>query len=644
MNRERSALPVSSHAGRPGGLAYRGLLFAIPIVLAVPLVAWLGLPRFSLSPEETGPMMCVVRRGQFTHDVTEHGNVESANNVEIRCEVESHGQGTMIIWIIPEGTYVEPVPDWKPTEPGEEPPDLLVKLDSSALEDKRMQQQIVCNSSEAAVIQAKNNFETAKIEKKEYLEGTYQEEKNKVEGQILLAEESLVRQQQYLEDSKLLHAKGFISDRELQGDEYKLEQEKITLANATTGLEVLEKYRKLRNILELDAKINIAEAKLKSEEHSHQLDLDKLAEIEEQIAKCTIRAPQAGQVVYANVTDRRGGQEVIIEEGTMVRERQEIIRLPDPKNMQVKAKINEAKVSMVEKGMAATIELDAFTDSKLTGTVEKVSEYPLPTAWFAGNVKEYETIIRINDFPEDLQMRPGMTAKVSIRVEQLDDVLMVPVQAVFEHGGKHYCVLRNGGEFVAREVVIGSTNDKDVVIRKGLKEGEAVVLGAARMRDELDLPELPPETQLAAQSPGPRLDSTETRKPRGDSESPQEGARPDGAATSDGPRAGGFDPGRMFQALDTNSDGRLEGDEIPDRMKSNLPAIDTDGDGAVDRSEMSAMGSRFRRQGGGRGGPGSGGPGEPGGGERPARPGGGQGPGGPGGRSRSPGGGQGAQQ
>lgn len=645
MNRERSSPPVSSRAGRPGGLAYRGLLFAIPIVVAVPLIAWLGLPRFSLSSEETGPMMHVVRRGQFIHNVTEHGNVESANNVEIRCEVESHGQGTMIIWIIPEGTYVEPVPDWKPKEPGEEPPDLLVKLDSSSLEDQRTQQQIVCNSSEAAVIQARNNLETAKIEKKEYLEGTYQEEKNKVEGEILLAEESLVRQQQYLEDSKLLHAKGFISDRELQADEYKLEQEKITLANASTGLEVLEKYRKLRNILELDAKINIAEAKLKSEEHSHQLDLDKLAEIEEQIAKCTIRAPQAGQVVYANVTDRRGGQEVIIEEGTTVRERQEIIRLPDPKNMQVKAKINEAKVSMVERGMPAMIELDAFTDSKLTGTVEKVNEYPMPSAWYAGNVKEYETIIKINDFPDDLQMRPGMTAKVAIRVEQLDDVLLVPVQAVLEHGGKHYCVLRNGEDFEARQVVIGSTNDKEVVIREGLKDGEAVVLGAALMRDDLDLPELPPETELAAQSPGPVTGGTETRspRPRNDSESPQQGARPGGEARPDGARAGGFDPGRMFQALDSNGDGRLEGDEIPDRMKSNLSAIDTNGDGAVDRSEMSAMRPRSRRP-GGRDGPGSGGPGEPGGGQRPARPGGGQRSGGPGDRSRSPGGGQGAQQ
>ena len=278
MNRAGLTSQVRPRRGLRGAFTYRGLLFAIPVVAAVPLVAWFGLPRLSLSSDEAGPMMHPVQRGVFVHDVTENGNVESANNVEIRCEVESHGAGTMIIWIIPEGTYVEPAPDWEPSEPGEEPPDLLVKLDSSALEDKRIQQQIVCNSSRAAVTQAENNFKTAVIAKEEYLDGTYQEEKKKLEGNITLAEEELIRAQQYLSDSKVLHAKGFISDRELQGDELDVERKKIERERAMTSMEVLEKYTKPKKLLQLEADINIAQAKLESEKHSHQLDLDKLAE------------------------------------------------------------------------------------------------------------------------------------------------------------------------------------------------------------------------------------------------------------------------------------------------------------------------------------------------------------------------------
>ncbi|NQT17208.1 MAG: HlyD family efflux transporter periplasmic adaptor subunit [Planctomycetes bacterium] len=605
MNRPRSNSTLSWRARRPSGAVYRGLLFIVPIVLAVGLLAWFGPPKLSLSSEESGPMMHVVKRGTFIHDVTENGSVESANNVEIRCEVEARGaSGTMILWIIPEGTYVEPAPDWEPKEPDEEAPDLLVKLDSSSLEDKRTQQQLKCNSSEASVIQARNNYETTKIALEEYVEGTYQEDRKGIEGSMLLAEESLVRQAQYLEDSKLLHAKGFISDRELEADAFLVAQKKIALEELKTRLLVLERYSKPRNLLDKEAAIKIAEARLKSEEHSHQLDLNELEEVEEQIEKCTIRAPQAGQVVYANVTNNRGGQETVIEEGTTVRERQSIIKLPDSNNMQVKAKINEARVSRVQVGMKATIRLDAFPDlDPMSGTVEKVNEYPLPSGWWSGDIKEYETVIKIDSFPKDLDMRPGMTAEVKIRVERVDDALLVPVQAVVEHGGKHYCAARDGEEWKKCEVTIGSTNEKEVVIQEGLAAGEEVALGAALYRDDLDLPEIVEESDAALDSPGVSPTSgqdkpatAKSKPPSGDS---KPAARP-GQPGAAGPQGGGRpNLAEAFKSADKNGDGKLEGDEISGRMKESLSSIDTNSDGAVSQTEFNAMIQRMRTRGGG---------------------------------------------
>jgi HlyD family secretion protein len=510
----------NSRTGRTRGLAYRGLLLAIPVVLAVPLAVRLGLPQLSRSSEEDGPEMHVVHRGTFTHDVTENGSIDSANNVEIRCEVESHGGGAMILWIIPEGTYVEPAPDWKPTTPDEEPPDLLVKLDSSSLEDNKIQQQLKCNSSEALLTQAKNILETATIALQEYVEGTYQEAVQGIEGSTLLAESSLARSRQYLEDSKLLHAKGFMSDRELESDAFAVAQQEIALEELHTRMQVLEKFSRPKVLLDREADIKIAQARFETQQHSYQLDIERLAEAEEQIEKCTIRAPQAGQVVYANVSDHHGRQQIVIEEGTMVRERQAIIKLPDSKNMQVKAKINEARVSRVQVGMAATIQLDAFADlDPLGGEVEKVDEYPQPTGWWMGDVKEYETIIKINAFPDDVDMRPGMTAQVKIRVERLNDVLLVPVQAVVEHGGKHYCALGDGDDaWQAREVVIGSTNDEEVVIVAGLTEGDKVLHDAAFHRDKLNLPARSPEPQPPSPSSESPLESTQAKQSEGDVE------------------------------------------------------------------------------------------------------------------------------
>ncbi|MCO6455298.1 MAG: EF-hand domain-containing protein, partial [Pirellulaceae bacterium] len=107
-------------------------------------------------------------------------------------------------------------------------------------------------------------------------------------------------------------------------------------------------------------------------------------------------------------------------------------------------------------------------------------------------------------------------------------------------------------------------------------------------------------------------------------------AGPGGATTAGGapggPRPGGgnFDPAAIFQQRDADGDGKLTGDEISDRMRENLSAIDSDGDGSITLEEFQARMRQF--SGGQGGGPGGGGPGGggPGGGGPAAAQGGGQ--------------------
>jgi EF hand len=69
---------------------------------------------------------------------------------------------------------------------------------------------------------------------------------------------------------------------------------------------------------------------------------------------------------------------------------------------------------------------------------------------------------------------------------------------------------------------------------------------------------------------------------------------------------GSFDPEQMFADRDKDGNGKLEGDEISERMKRGLEQIDTDKDGAVSKEEF--MKRMEQRAGGGAGG---GGPGSP---------------------------------
>lgn len=581
------------------GIAYRAIVIALVLVVAVPAIAWFLLPRFSWSSQDKGPIVHRVERGVFLHEITERGNIESASNVEIRCEVKAKGSaGTTIIEIVPEGTYVKAG-------------DLLVRLDSSALESEQTQQQIVCSNSEAAVIQAKNQYDSAIIAKQEYLEGQFRQEMQTIQSQIFVAEEDLRRAQEYLSYSERLAAKGYVTALQLEADRFAVEKAKNELDTAKTKLEVLEKYTKQKRLIDLDADIKTAEAKLLAEQRSHELDLEKLDLTESQIEKCTIYAPEAGQVVYANETNRRGGSEIIIEEGTTVREQQVIIRLPDPKRMQVEAKINESKVSLVEEEMPVRVRLDAFPDLELPGTVTKVNEYPAPTSWFNSNVKEYETKIAINE--ANSKLRPGLTAEVKIFVERLDDVIQVPVQAVFEHGGRHYAAVVEGErDPVARQVVLGSTNDSFVVIEKGLEENELVVLGAVALRDDLDLPEIPKTKNNAPPVAGPRPAGSNrpesgsgrpargggSDKPGGDQRTSAPGPDAGASAGSQRPDAGAIVE-RMFSRMDANGNGKIETGELPERVRSQFSSADANGDGAIDRAELTAAMKKMAAQGGG---------------------------------------------
>ncbi|MHC4405000.1 MAG: hypothetical protein ACYTG0_35585, partial [Planctomycetota bacterium] len=200
MHGSPSTRREAARSQRLTGAATRGRIMAVLVLLLLLATARYLLPVFSWSSEETGEVMHQVQRGEFVHEITGRGKVESAHNVEIKSEVPNHWDGrkwagTMILWVIPEGTYVEPVSDWEPDPNNldEEPPDLLVKLDASSLKDQKTQQQISCNSAKAEVVLAKKDLETARNTLMEYVEGRYEHEKQRNENWIFATEEGYRR-------------------------------------------------------------------------------------------------------------------------------------------------------------------------------------------------------------------------------------------------------------------------------------------------------------------------------------------------------------------------------------------------------------------------------------------------------------------
>jgi multidrug efflux pump subunit AcrA (membrane-fusion protein) len=610
------------------------VIIGLLVVAAAGVIGWLYF-KSAGSEDAENLIVRTVTRGPFEHIVLEQGQVESAVSVELKCEVESRspGGGTEILWVIDEGTHVKRG-------------DKLVELDSSSLEQELVQQQIVCNTSRAAVIQAKNTLEAAQIARTEYLEGAYRQEEQMIQSEIFVAEENLRRAQLAFQSTERLAAKGIVTSLQLEGDQFAVDKAKNELEAAETKLEVLQKYTKEKMLKQFDSDIAIAEAQLDSETKSKELEDEKLLDVELQIEHCTIvlgekaiidvdeetgeksvrrvedpDAPEAGQVVYANKYSSRGGNaEFVVEAGATVRERQAIIRLPDRDNMQVKATVNESRISLIRQGLPVQITLDAVKDRTLKGTITKVNQYAEPGSWSSGNIKEYAAFIEIHDPPSEI--RTGMNAEVRIFVEDLKGVLQVPVQALYETKGHFFCLVKDGETFVTREVQVGSSNDSFMTVESGLEEGETVVMNPRAHADKLEIPDLPDEEPVeAADGPtgspgGPGAGSAERPEGgpgvEGRRGGPGRGARggPDGAAggppagrggRGEGAGGGGFDPAAIFAQRDTDGDGVISADEmssVPAGFRDRMIQNDTDGDGAISRDEFMKGMSRF--QGGGR--------------------------------------------
>ena len=238
-----------------------------------------------------------------------------------------------------------------------------------------------------------------------------------------------------------------------------------------------------------------------AEKNSLRLEEEKLAEIEVQVAKCTIRAPRDGVVKYAHTEDRRGSEDFIVEEGAVVRERQVLIRMANTTSMRVAMTINESLVQYVEKGMPAAIRPVGAGGEVLRGEVEYVNQYAEPSGWRKANVKEYKAYVRVESPSESI--RSGMTASVSIRSAYQPDVLLAPVQAVYIHGDTPYCFVRRGDRLEPRAVVCGPTNDKFFVIEKGLEEADQIAVNPRALADAVQLPEIDSGTadRIARQDP-----------------------------------------------------------------------------------------------------------------------------------------------
>jgi RND family efflux transporter MFP subunit len=461
-------------------------------VLALLAYALLGR---NLSHRADDVLTSAASIGDLRIVVSDKAELESAESVQVACEVEGGGK---LVTILPEGTLVT-----KDTVVARFDTDVLqkgineqeVKWETAVgkLKAARSELEVQKNKAESEIAKAELALTLARLDREAYENGEYQAAWDKQKSALEIGKKELKEAEDGLDFSRGMVKKGFVPPEQLRSKELFVEGKRSAVKQAEADLMVLEKFTRRRKQTELEAKAKDAERDLvrtnKSQEAATEkaltetLSAEKTADIEKkqlerlktQLDKCEVKAPSDGIVIYVK---RPWDESSRIKPGAQLYFQQPIFNLPDLSKMKVKMKVHESVVKKVKVGLTATMKVDALPNQLLHGKVISVAALSQGDDWRGGGVKEYETYVSIEDLPKDAGLRPGMSADVKILIKVVAGALTVPIQGVTEVGGQHVCYVVAGGKVERREVTIGEGNEQFAQILEGLTEGEQVALDA----------------------------------------------------------------------------------------------------------------------------------------------------------------------
>jgi HlyD family secretion protein len=154
----------------------------------------------------------------------------------------------------------------------------------------------------------------------------------------------------------------------------------------------------------------------------------------------------------------------------------EVLTIADLGAMIINAHVNQADVTRLKQGLAVEVQIEAVPGLTLKGVVERIS----PQATIKNGIKGFAARITLKEV--DPRVQPGMTANISIPVESADNVLSVPLSAIFselnpETGqALRHAFVKSGPRYEHRPVRIGISDYFHVEVLSGLNSGDVVAL------------------------------------------------------------------------------------------------------------------------------------------------------------------------
>lgn len=260
-------------------------------------------------------------------------------------------------------------------------------------------------------------------------------QKNQAELTLANAESSFKTAEADYQRNKQLRDAAVISPQQLEQSEKTYIQAKAAYEAAQNSLNILVNATIPETIRQSEAQLKKARA---------------------DFANSIIKAPIGGIVTARNINP-----------GEMASPTQPVVTLVNLDTVVVQANFNEDQVNSLKAGQEVRVRIGAIQDEPFTGTVTNIA--------LAANAstKAYPVKIQIQN-PQHM-LKPGMFAEVFLNTKD-EDGIIIPREALTKSEDKNFVWVISNDLVSKREVVVGQSDGKSVIVKSGLKEGEDVAI------------------------------------------------------------------------------------------------------------------------------------------------------------------------
>ncbi|MDT8902540.1 efflux RND transporter periplasmic adaptor subunit [Anaeroselena agilis] len=268
---------------------------------------------------------------------------------------------------------------------------------------------------------------------------------------------------------------GLIKETKVEeNDAVKAGQVLIVLDDSRLQAQVTQARERLANAqsnFERNSRLNkigaVSDQQLDASRMEYKVAQANYDEAASQLADTVIRAPIDGVVIGKPIP---AGQTVAQGlSNPMV-----ILTVADLSKMQIETQVDESDIGKVAVGQKATFTVDAYPGKVFTGVVSSVSQ----KATIQQNVVYYGVIIDVD--AGDRELKPTMTARVSVAVGESKNALTVPLAAVKTNKNQQYVVVMKNGQATNVNITTGLSSDDRVEITGGLTDGDQVVVSQSK--------------------------------------------------------------------------------------------------------------------------------------------------------------------